>query len=112
MATVTCCAAALSFAAGINMPAGKVELKSAGALAIGPDGILFVGDSVGGKIVALDVDDRTAAKSTGALEIKAINEKIGAMLSTPSPRTSTSLFRAAAARTPYLSSCAPRRPAN
>jgi len=82
MATVTCCAAALSFAAGINMPAGKVELKSAGALAIGPDGILFVGDSVGGKIVALDVDDRTAAKSTGALEIKAINEKIGAMLGT------------------------------
>ena len=45
------------------MPAGKVELKSAGALAMGPDGILFVGDSVGGKIVALDVDDRTPAKS-------------------------------------------------
>ena len=37
------CAAALSIAAGINMPAGKVELKSAGALAIGPNGILFVG---------------------------------------------------------------------
>jgi len=64
------------------MPAGKVELKSAGALAMGPDGILFVGDSVGGKIVALDVDDRTAAKGSGALEIKGINEKIGAMLGT------------------------------
>ena len=51
------------FAAGINMPAGKVELKSAGALAMGPDGILFVGDSVGGAIVALDVDDRTPSKS-------------------------------------------------
>ena len=48
LAAATCCAAALSFAAGINMPAGKVELKSAGALAMGPDGILFVGDSVGG----------------------------------------------------------------
>src|SRR5205085_5559655 len=83
MATVTCCAAALSFAAGINMPAGKVELKSAGALAIGPDGILFVGDSVGGKIVALDVDDAgTAVRGAGNLEIKGINEKIAAMLGT------------------------------
>ena len=61
VAAATCAAAALTFAAGINMPAGKVELKSAGALAMGPDGILFVGDSVGGKIVALDVDDRTPA---------------------------------------------------
>src|SRR3954453_6026244 len=82
VAAATCAAAALTFAAGINMPAGKVELKSAGALATGPDGILFVGDSVGGKIVALDVDDRTPAKSGGALEIKGINEKIAAMLGT------------------------------
>src|SRR5215471_19659160 len=78
-----CCAAALSIAAGINMPAGKVELKSAGALAIGPDGILFVGDSVGGKIFALDVDDAgTAVRGAGNLEIKGINEKIAGMLGT------------------------------
>jgi hypothetical protein len=82
LATVTCCVAALSLAAGINMPSGKVELKSAGALAMGPDGILFVGDSVGGAIVALDVDDRTPSKSDASLEIKGINEKIAAMLGT------------------------------
>ena len=81
-AAATCCAAALTFAAGINMPAGKVELKSAGALAMGPDGILFVGDSVGGAIVALDVDDRTPSKAGATLEIKGINEKIAAMLGT------------------------------
>lgn len=75
-----CCAAALCLAAGINMPAGKVELKSAGALAIGPDGILFVGDSLGGKIVALDVDDAGSKARGGNLEIKGINEKIAAML--------------------------------
>ena len=80
LATITCCVAALSLAAGINMPSGKVELKSAGALAMGPDGILFVGDSVGGAIVALDVDDRTPSKSDASLEIKGINEKIAAML--------------------------------
>ena len=72
LATATCCVAALSLAAGINMPSGKVELKSAGALAMGPDGILFVGDSVGGAIVALDVDDRTPSKSDASLEIKEI----------------------------------------
>jgi hypothetical protein len=77
-----CCAAALSLAAGINMPAGKVELKSAGALAIGPDGILFVGDSVGGKIVALDVDDAASKSGGSSVEIKGVNEKIAAMLGT------------------------------
>src|SRR4051794_29976526 len=74
------CAAALTFAAGLQ--AGKVDLKSAGALAIGPDGILFVGDTLGARIVALDVDDRTASKAAANLEIKGINEKIAAMLGT------------------------------
>ena len=74
------CAAALTFAAG--MQAGKVDIKSAGALAIGPDGILFVGDTLGAKIVALDVDDRSASKSAANLEIKGVNEKIAAMLGT------------------------------
>jgi hypothetical protein len=82
LAAATCCAAVLTFAAGLNMPAGKVELKSAGALAMGPDGILFVGDSVGGAIVALDVEDRTPSKSGDSLEIKGINEKVAAMLGT------------------------------
>src|SRR6266481_1116652 len=74
------CAAALTFAAG--MQAGKVDLKSAGALAIGPDGILFVGDTLGARIVALDVEDRTASKAAANLEIKGVNEKIAAMLGT------------------------------
>jgi hypothetical protein len=82
LATSACCVAGLSLAAGINMPSGKVELKSAGALAMGPDGILFVGDSVGGAIVALDVDDHTPSKAGDSLEIKGINEKVAAMLGT------------------------------
>jgi hypothetical protein len=82
LAAAASCAAVLTFAAAVNMPAGKVNLKSAGALAIGPDGILFVGDSVGASIVALDVEDRTPSKSGATLEIKGINEKIAAMLGT------------------------------
>jgi hypothetical protein len=82
LAATASCAAALTFAAAVSMPAGKVELKSAGALAMGPDGILFVGDTVGASIVALDVEDRTPSKAGAALEIKGINEKIAAMLGT------------------------------
>jgi hypothetical protein len=81
LAAVTCCAAALSFGATANMQTGKADLKSAGALAFAPDGILLVGDSVGAAVVALDVNDRTPAKG-GALEIKGINEKVAAMLGT------------------------------
>jgi len=61
------------------MQTGKAQLKSAGPLAFGPDGVLFVGDSAGAAIVALDVNDRTPAKSADGLEIKGINEKVAAM---------------------------------
>src|SRR5436190_22244498 len=76
-----CCAVTLAFGAG-TMQTGKVTLKSAGALAVGPDGVLLVGDSVGAAIYALDVNDRTAANPTGTLEVKGVNEKIAAMLGT------------------------------
>ena len=76
-----CCAAVLAFGA-TSMQTGKVTLKSAGALAIGPEGVLFVGDSVGGAIYALDVNDRGAVKAGGTVEVKGINEKIAAMVGT------------------------------
>jgi len=77
--------AALAFSASTSslMP-GKAELKSAGALAFGPDGILFVGDSMSASIFALDTAD--AAKCDGAkcakVEVKGVNEKIAALLGT------------------------------
>ena len=42
-----------------DLAAGNSGLKSAGALAFGPDGVLFVGDSAGGAIAAIDTADRT-----------------------------------------------------
>src|SRR5881296_1889961 len=76
-----CCAATLAFGAS-TMQTGKAALKSAGALAIGPDGVLFVGDSAGAAIYALDVDDRTPTTAAGAVEVKGLNEKIAAMVGT------------------------------
>ncbi len=76
-------AVAISFGAGaVNLKSGKADLKSAGPLAFGPEGILFAGDSAGASLIALDTGDRTPAKSTGSFEIKGINRKIAALLGT------------------------------
>jgi len=62
-----------------DLPSGKVQLQSAGALAFGPDGILFVGDSVGGSIVAIDTQDRKAA-SGAKINVQAVDQKIAALV--------------------------------
>jgi len=64
-----------------GLQAGKADLKSAGALAFGPDGILFVGDSAGGAIFAIDTGDTTAGTST-SVSVKGVNQKVAAMLGT------------------------------
>ena len=43
-------------APAVEMTSGKVQLQSAGPLAFGPDGVLFVGDTVGAAIVAIDTE--------------------------------------------------------
>jgi len=61
-----------------SLSPGRVELKSAGALGFGPDGILFVGDSIGGAVVELDTNDRTEARPSD-LHVEDIDAKIAAM---------------------------------
>jgi hypothetical protein len=64
-----------------SLTVGKADLKSAGALAFGPEGILFVGDSTGGALYAVDTQDRTAGRAA-TVDIKGLNQKIAAMLGT------------------------------
>jgi len=64
-----------------SLKAGKAELKSAGSLAFGPDGVLFIGDSLGGAIFAIDTQDRTASQAA-SVDVKGLAEKIAAMLGT------------------------------
>jgi hypothetical protein len=56
---------------------GNVGLKSAGVLAFGPDGVLFVGDSVGGTIAAIETGDKTAANGA-QVNVQNIDEKLAA----------------------------------
>lgn len=64
-----------------SLKPGKAELKSAGVLAFGPDGILFVGDPMGAAIFALETGDRVSA-SSGPINLKEVNQKIAALLGT------------------------------
>ena len=59
--------------------AGKIELQSVGALEFGPDGTLFVGDSEGASVYAIEVAPEK--KGSGAFEpIQDLDEKIAAVL--------------------------------
>jgi hypothetical protein len=76
---------ALSAQAGeraANLKPGTPDLKSAGALAFGPEGILFVGDSQGAAIFAIATGDVKPSAASGALKVEGIDEKIAAMLGT------------------------------
>ncbi|MBK5293500.1 MAG: hypothetical protein JJE04_17725 [Acidobacteriia bacterium] len=78
-ATSLCAAPAAKMSA--TLQPGKAALKSAGPLAFGPEGILFVGDFMGAAIFALDTADTKAAKPA-SLELAGIDQKIAALLGT------------------------------
>ena len=47
-----------------SLKSGEFELKSAGPLAFGPEGILFVGDPQAAAIYAIDTGDNKPSTST------------------------------------------------
>ena len=79
-----CSMAALALGAEptASLKKGTPDLKSAGALAFGPEGILFVGDTKGAALFAIDTGDRTAAAEKHAVEVKDLAGKVAAMLGT------------------------------
>jgi hypothetical protein len=61
---------------------GKPELKSAGPLSFGPEGVLFIGDPQGAAVVAIGVDPAPAAKPAGDLKVAGIDGQLAALLGT------------------------------
>ena len=66
-----------------DLTAGAAHLTSAGQLAFGPDGVLFVGDSLGGAVVALDTNDHTAAAGAVKINVEGVDAKIAALVGVP-----------------------------
>ncbi len=70
-AAAACMTASIAFSASIPGAAtGKIQLKSAGALAFGNDGVLFIGDSLGGAVVAVDTRDTKASAKGASFDVK------------------------------------------
>jgi hypothetical protein len=76
--------AATSLAADLTagMKTGKPDLKSAGPIAFGPDGVLFVSDPWGAALFAIDTGDRGPAAEGGALKVEGIDGKVAGLLGT------------------------------
>jgi hypothetical protein len=55
---------------------GSADLKSAGPLAFGPDGILLVGDTKAATVFAIDTGDASGEPAKASFNIKALNEKV------------------------------------
>ena len=79
---VACCALTAQAESKFGLKEGSPDLKSAGALAFGPDGILFVADAQQATVFALDTQD-TSGDPTGAkFEIKGLRKALADMLGT------------------------------
>jgi len=59
-----------------------ITLKSAGPLAFGPAGILFVADPVAATVYAIDTGDNKATESSDRPNIEGIDAKVASMLGT------------------------------
>src|SRR5262245_48209098 len=66
---------------GASLKMGTPDIKSAGPLAFGPDGILFVGDTTGAAVFAIDTGDRTPA-AKAPINIKDVAKQVAARLGT------------------------------
>ena len=76
--------ASSSFAAEWGMKTGDPGLQSAGALAFGPEGVLFVGDTKSASVVAIDTGDRSGAPNEVDVHVKQVDKAIAASLGTES----------------------------
>jgi hypothetical protein len=65
-----------------SLKKGTPDVKSAGSLAFGPDGILFVGDTKGAALFAIDTADRGPAAEKRPVNVKDVGKKVAGMLGT------------------------------
>ena len=70
---------------GPGTATGAPALASVGPLAFGPDGVLFVGDSIGGAVWAIDTGDVTPA-GDGPMELQRLDAKLAELAGTTPDR--------------------------
>src|SRR5258705_8016432 len=64
-----------------GLTTGAIELASVGPIAFGPDGVLFIADNAGCRIVAVDVgDDGVVTGDTQPFDLAEVEQEVGAFL--------------------------------
>lgn len=69
-----------AFGAEWGLKEGTPEIKSAGPLAFGPDGILFVGDAKGATVFAIGTGDTKGDPSKAEINVSGVNAKVAELL--------------------------------
>ncbi|MEM7375028.1 MAG: hypothetical protein AAF587_40920 [Bacteroidota bacterium] len=67
---------------------GNPHIKSINAMAFGPEGILFLGDSHHAKIVAMDTEDQVSRGAADRISMKQIDHKIASLVGTTADKLS------------------------
>src|SRR5215470_17999765 len=65
-----------------GMTLGAPDIKSGGPMAFGPEGVLFMGDTQGAAVFAIDLNDRVNDTVSKPMDIIGIDKKLAAMLGT------------------------------
>lgn len=65
---------------------GTPAIKTVSSLTFGPEGVLFIGDSQGGTVFAIDTKDSKRSSKAQAADIQNIDQKIAASLGTTSDK--------------------------
>jgi hypothetical protein len=65
-----------------SLKAGAIDIKQAGPLAFGPDGVLFIGDTQQGAVFAIDTADKSGDAAKAKVDVKGIDAQIAALLGT------------------------------
>ena len=65
-----------------SLKEGSPPIRSAGSIAFGPEGILFVGDAQSAAVFAIDTGDTAGSASRRGLNVESINQKVAALIGT------------------------------
>ena len=66
-----------------SLKSGKADVQSAGALAFGPEGVLFVGDARGGQVWAIATGDTAKASAMDSIDVQDLGKKVADKLGLP-----------------------------
>jgi hypothetical protein len=65
---------------GYGLQAGPADLQSAGPIAFGPGGILFLADNAAARVLAVDVADAGAAAGSEPFDVDDVDARVGSFL--------------------------------